>query len=155
MQVELAGRSWLTGQLVRSGLEVARPERDRGIDLIVYRDRADEGDQRFTAYPIQMKAAMSEVFSLDPKYEYIPRLIMVYVWHLWKSSKTICYAMTYPEALQIAEEMGYTKTASWMTGAKTHKRGYSTTKPSKRLKLLLRSHLMTPRKWEDLVNDSI
>lgn len=31
--VELAGRNWLASELLRAGLEVARPERDRGIDL--------------------------------------------------------------------------------------------------------------------------
>lgn len=40
--VELAGRNWLASELLRAGLEVARPERDRGIDLIAYVD-LDEG----------------------------------------------------------------------------------------------------------------
>jgi hypothetical protein len=32
--VELAGTNWLMSQLLHLGLEVAKPERDRGIDLI-------------------------------------------------------------------------------------------------------------------------
>ncbi|MHB2036215.1 MAG: hypothetical protein ACYCPW_05680 [Nitrososphaerales archaeon] len=43
--VELAGRNWLTSELLKAGLEVARPERDRGIDLIAYVDRG--GGRKF------------------------------------------------------------------------------------------------------------
>jgi hypothetical protein len=32
--VELAGRNWLVSQLIQGGIEVARPERDCGVDLI-------------------------------------------------------------------------------------------------------------------------
>lgn len=64
--VELAGRNWLASELLGSGIEVARPERDRGIDLIAYVDR-DARVGNFVACPIQMKAATNAVFSLDPK----------------------------------------------------------------------------------------
>jgi len=47
--VELAGRHWLTSQLLRADLEVALPERDRGIDLIVYAD-LDEQMGDFVAW---------------------------------------------------------------------------------------------------------
>ena len=56
--VELVGRNWLTVQPLQAGLEVARPERDRGIDLIAYRDLDEK--QQFLAYPIQMKAFLNE-----------------------------------------------------------------------------------------------
>src|SRR5438876_7603876 len=36
--VELIGRHHLTAELLRAGLEVATPVRDRGIDLIAYAD---------------------------------------------------------------------------------------------------------------------
>lgn len=36
--VELLGRNRLIDELLRAGLEVAVPERDRGIDLIAYLD---------------------------------------------------------------------------------------------------------------------
>lgn len=50
--VELAGRNWLASQLFRAGLEVARPERDRGIDLIAYLDMDKSGRFAPTAiYP--------------------------------------------------------------------------------------------------------
>lgn len=45
--MELIGRILLVGELLRDGLEVALPERDRGIDLIAY----VEGDQ--TGVPLR------------------------------------------------------------------------------------------------------
>src|SRR5688572_10625974 len=103
--VELAGRHWLTSQLLRAGLEVAQPERDRGIDLIVYLD-LDEGVGDFLACPIQMKAATDEPFSVQRKYERFRRLLLVYVVNLGDSTRTAAYAMTYPEAAQIVYAMG-------------------------------------------------
>ena len=149
--VELAGRNWLTSELLSAGLEVARPERDRGIDLIVYRDRGVDGKQQFLAFPIQMKAATGEVFSLDPKYQKIPRLILVYVWHLGKPSETKCYALSYEQALSVADTMGWTKTDSWLTGGRNKLRGYSTTKPSIRLQKLLEPYLMDSHSWAQLI----
>lgn len=151
-QVELAGRNWLTSELIRAGLEVARPERDRGIDLIVYRDRGMDDKREFLAYPIQMKAATKEVFRLDPKYEKIPGLILVYVWYLGVSANTKCFAMTYTEALDIADEMGWTATPSWIKGGRHKRRGYSTTKPSKRLRPLLTPFEMDSTKWWSLTS---
>ena len=40
---ELVGRNFLVSELLRAGLEVARPERDRGIDLVAYVDLDPEG----------------------------------------------------------------------------------------------------------------
>ena len=34
---EIVGRNYLVSQLVRDDLEVAKPERDRGVDLIMSR----------------------------------------------------------------------------------------------------------------------
>jgi hypothetical protein len=128
------------------GLEVARPERDRGIDLIAYLD-LDERVGSFLACPIQMKAATGAVFSLDPKYAKFPRLILAYVWGLGDSSQTRCFALTYAEALGIANEMGWTRTASWLTGGRNKRPGYSTTAPSGRLRALLTAFQMNPEKW--------
>lgn len=33
---EVLGRTWFTAELVRAGIEVARPERDIGVDLLAY-----------------------------------------------------------------------------------------------------------------------
>jgi hypothetical protein len=144
--VELAGRSWLASQLMRSGIEVARPERDRGIDLIAYVDR-DTRIRNFIACPIQMKAATGAVFSLDPKYAKFPGLVLAYVWNLGNPSSTTCFALTYREALGIARKMGWTKQPTWLTGGKSGKRRYSTTNPSKRLRSLLAAYKMDADKW--------
>src|ERR1700681_4201880 len=120
--VELAGRSWLASELLRSGIEVARPERDRGVDLIAYVDR-DARVGNFVACPIQMKAATNAVFSLDPKYAGFPGLVLAYVWNVGNPSYTKCYALTYAEALTVGRKMGWTRTASWLKGGNTGKRG--------------------------------
>ena len=71
--IELLGRNRLVSELLRAGLEVAVPARDRGIDLIAYLDLIDPQDeakdpasagrvQRFAARPIQMKAASQQSF---------------------------------------------------------------------------------------------
>jgi len=151
--VELAGRNWLASELMRAGIEVARPERDRGIDLIAYVD-LDERIGDFTACPIQMKAATDQVFSLDPKYAKFPGLILAYVWNLADSSKTKCFALTYEEALGVAQKMEWTETASWRHGGSKGKPGYSTTRPSKRLRALLAPYEMSTDKWWQKVNKS-
>lgn len=148
--VELAGRNWLASELLRAGLEVAKPERDRGIDLIAYLD-LDQAIGNFLACPIQMKAATGSVFSLNPKYAKFPQLILAYIWNLGDSSKTKCFALTYSEALAIANEMGYTKTDSWQTGGRNKIPGYSTTAPSARLRELLAPFEMNPEKWRNKI----
>jgi len=77
--IELVGRSQLTSELLRAGLEVALPLRDRGIDLVAYADTGD-GVTAFTAVPIQMKAASERSFSIDRKYDKFPNLLHAYVW---------------------------------------------------------------------------
>lgn len=147
--VELAGRNWLISQLLQAGLEVARPERDRGIDLIAYLD-VDKKLRDFISCPIQMKAASNRSFGLDPKYKRFHRLLLVYVWHVDESAKTVAFAMTYAEALSVARRMGWTRTASWKNGAAGGKRGYSVTtvSDSGKLRLLLEPFKMTPEAWE-------
>jgi hypothetical protein len=151
--VELAGRNWLASELMQAGIEVARPERDRGIDLIAYLDR-DVRIGKFIACPIQMKAAQRQVFSIDPKYAKIPGLVLAYIWNLGNESTTRCFALTYPEALAVARKMRYTKTASWRTGAGSQRRGYTTTRPSKDLQRLLAEYEMDAVKWMQKVKVS-
>lgn len=124
---------------------MARPERDRGIDLIIYRDLDESG--RFLSRPIQIKAASGESFGLNPKYSKFPDLLLVYIWHLSFLDDTLCFGLSYQEALGIMKEMGYANTESWLTGARGKRRGYSTTKPSKRLKKLLEPYEMTVDRW--------
>ncbi len=53
--IEIIGRNWLISELYRSGIEVARPERDHGVDLIAFIDLDQSG--RFVGRPIQLKAS--------------------------------------------------------------------------------------------------
>jgi hypothetical protein len=141
--VELAGRNWLTSELMRAGIEVARPERDRGIDLIAYLDQDKRG--HFVARPIQMKAASRASFGLDEKYAKFPNLLLVYVWNLGADSpKDIkCFALTYGHAKKI---LNYYR---W-TGPKG-KRRFATSHPSEELRDSLKQYEMTySEKWDKL-----
>jgi hypothetical protein len=138
--IEVIGRGHLIAELLRAGLEIAEPVRDRGIDLIAYSD-LDARLPRFVACPIQMKASTVEAFALDAKYAAFPNLIIAHVWHIGDSKTPVTYALTYAESLAIAEQLGWTVTASWEQGA------YTSTRPGKRLKSLLMPHEMTPAKW--------
>lgn len=144
--IELAGRHRLISELLLSGLEVAMPVRDRGIDLIAYADLSAQVE-RFVARPIQLKAASSTTFAVDQKYRKISGLIIAYVWNLECPEKAATYALSYSEAEGIAEAMGWTSTASWLKGS------YSNTRPGEKLIGLLRQHLMTPDKWWEKVTE--
>lgn len=150
--VELAGRHWLTSQLLRADLEVALPERDRGIDLIVYADLDEQMDD-FVACPIQMKAASGRAFTLEPKYQKFRRLLLVYVWNLDDPANTTAYALTYAEALGVADAMGFTKTDSWLAGGRAQKRGYGVPRvnPGSRLHELLQPFRMSADQWRTKV----
>ena len=152
--VEIAGRNWLTYQILLGGLEIARPEKDRGIDLIVYADSGPEL-RRFLACPIQMKAASRTTLSLHPKYEKFPNMLLVYVWNLFDSTQTGCYASSYKEALDIAGRLGWIKTNSWITGGRHGIRGYTTTRVSIEATRLLQPYLMTPDRWTERVRSMV
>jgi hypothetical protein len=138
---ELLGRHRLAGDLLRAGLEVALPSRDRGVDLIAYVD-IDEGAQRFVARPIQMKVASRRSFGIWKKYLKIHELIFAFVWHLDGVGTPETYALTCAEAIEVGERMGWTTKASW-----TQHGGYGTTNPGQKLLDHLAPHLMTPDKW--------
>lgn len=138
--VEVLGRNQLTEELLRAGLEVSLPVRDRGIDLIAYADLAAVV-KTFVARPIQMKAATGMSFGLDRKYANFPGLLIAYVWHIAEPDAAVTFALTYAEALDVARRMGYTKTESWRRGT------YVNTRPGGRLRRLLEPYRMSPRKW--------
>ncbi len=142
--VELLGRQRLMGELLRDGFEVAVPARDRGVDLIAYADLSRQV-VRFAARPIQMKAFTTSGFSVAQKYTRIADLLLAYVWHLGDSQMAVTYALPYPEAVKVAEAMGWTETPSWEKGE------YSTTAPSKRLLTLLEPHRVVLGRWWTLV----
>jgi hypothetical protein len=128
--IEILGRNRLIDELMRAGLEVSQPIRDRGIDLIAYAD-LDIRISSFVACPIQMKAASGRSFSINAKYEKFPNLIHASVWGLDGSVSPATYAFTQDEVLCIATEMGYTTTASWKAGA------YSCQQPGRKLIALM------------------
>ena len=142
--VELLGRNRLVSDLLRAGLEVALPARDRGVDLIAYADLS-RNVRRFVARPIQMKAAVGKSFSIDRKYARIRDLVYAYVWFVGEPERTQVFALAYSQSIEIAKRMGYTKTASWKRGR------YVATRPGRRLHLLLEPYRMTPKKWWGLV----
>ena len=141
---EILGRNRLISEILQSGLEVAIPQRDRGIDLIAYKDFSDKTD-KFVAKPIQMKASTNQSFKLLTKYSKFRDLIIAYVWNINDEKNCVTYALTYDEAYKICKEMGWTKTLSWKNG------GYGTTKPSKKLVSLLKPYQMSPEKWWDKI----
>ncbi|MFE7299875.1 hypothetical protein [Streptomyces sp. NPDC057579] len=69
---EVLGRSWLTTELIRSGVEVARPERDIGVDLITYTSGAT------WMLPIQLKTVGLNGLTVFRKYVEEP-VALVYV----------------------------------------------------------------------------
>lgn len=139
--IEIIGRNWLINDLVKAGLEVATPIRDHGIDLIVYADK-DEQVRSFTACPIQMKAASKRSFAVSQKYGQFPNLLLAYIWYLGDPKLTRAYALTFDEAVSIAEALGWTCTQSWIVQG-----GYSTSNPNGKLISLLSPYAMTSERW--------
>lgn len=146
--VELAGRNWLASELLRAGIEVARPERDRGIDLIAH---IDDRPPIFVARPIQMKASAREAFALYPRYSQFPGIILAYVCNVGAPSQTKCFALTYQEAFEIADAMGWTGTNSWKRGGKRGHPGYSTSQPPARLREMLTPFQMDAETWQQKI----
>lgn len=135
--VEIAGKHLLISRLVAAGFEVAEPLRDKGIDLIVYRD---EG--KFHASPLQMKASTHESFSLDRKYEKFSNLLIAYVWNVNKGDKGEVYLMKFDQAMKVMEAKGYSKTESWI------KHGYYFVRDAGReLKGLLEPYRVGAQNW--------
>jgi hypothetical protein len=94
--VEILGRNRSVDELLIAGLEVALPQRDRGIDLIAYVDLAAVTSM-FAAVPIQMKAASSRAFSINSKYANISNLVIAYMWGLQAPDHAKSFALTYPK----------------------------------------------------------
>jgi hypothetical protein len=143
--VELLGRHRLMNELLRDGLEVAVPARDRGVDLIAYADLSLQV-ATFAARPIQMKAFTTSGFSAVRKYTKIADLVMAYVWHLGGAESAVTFALPYAEVVKVAESMGWTTTSSWLDGG-----AYTTTSPSQKLLGLLEQYRMGTGKWWALV----
>lgn len=148
--VEIVGRNKLINELLKAGIEVSLPIRDRGIDLIAYIDIDIENElQSFVACPIQMKAATERRFSLNKKYEKFKNLLLTFVWHVNDPNSNIIYALTYSEAFKMAEEMGWTNTNNWQERGK-----YSSTNPGRKIVNLIEQYKMTPEKWRKKVKNT-
>jgi hypothetical protein len=140
--VELLGRNRLIDELLRAGLEIALPLRDRGVDLIAF---ADVSMAAFAACPIQMKAWSGRGFSIDAKYARFPNLLLAHIWYVDSPEDEVTFALTYLEGLAVADAMGWTKTASWRKGI------YTSTAPDAKLRELLEPHRMNPDSWRQKV----
>ena len=143
--IELLGRNRLVNELLRANLEVALPLRDRGVDLIAYvdlRTALDDLDS-FVACPIQMKAATGASFGVWSKYGKFPNLILAFVWYIDDPERTVTYALTHQESVDVATRMGWTSSNSWNNG----RGAYSTTNPSSKLQELLEPYRMTRLAW--------
>jgi len=143
--VEILGRNVLIAQLVAAGIEVALPIRDRGVDLIVYAELA-EYTKRFSAVPIQMKAASKASFGINRKYERITNLILTYVWGVRQSTEAAVFALTYAQAVAVARKVGYTETPSW-----TKDGYYVNNNPGKNLRGFLEPYRMSSERWRQVV----
>ena len=106
-QIELIGRAALETQLITRGFEVARPARDKGIDLLVF---LDEPAKPFAALPIQMKAYTGTPFGVWRKYERMKGLVFVYIWNILTEPRF--FVMTYSEAAGLIPA-ARKQTSSW------------------------------------------
>ena|SRR5258708_344035 len=104
--VEIAGRNWLVSQLIQCGVEVAKPERDKGVDLIAYVET-----QRFKACRIQIKVSTDSAFvAYREKYS---GMLMVYIWHIDDSQRTVAFAMNALQARRIVKANEWDQNDCW------------------------------------------
>ena len=140
-QIGLIGKHILIADLFAANFEVAEPLRDRGIDLIAFRDGTD--GEEFEARPIQLKTSSVETFELYSKYERFTDLRIVYVWKAKNPVDAEFYCLAYPEAIDVLKSMkhaGYS-----ILKEKGH---WVTTKPSEPLKNALKSfQVNVPEDW--------
>jgi len=95
-----------------------------------------------------MKAATGRAFSISAKYGKFPNLIHAYVWNI--SSSAEIYALNQSEAIAVADEMGYTKTESWLAGEY-----YANTRVGERLRALIERFRMTPELWHAKISSAM
>ncbi|MFE3557294.1 hypothetical protein ACFXKW_20865 [Streptomyces sp. NPDC059193] len=102
---EVLGRSWLTTELIRSAVEVARPERDIGVDLIAYTSGAT------WMLPIQLKTIGLTGLTVFRKYVDEP-VALVYVLlgdrdgGFAGRTETTAYLLTPEEAWELPTALG-------------------------------------------------
>lgn len=99
-QIELIGNGLLEAELIKRGYEVARPNRDLGIDLIVYTNGIEAP---FSAVPIQVKNSTKTAFGAFRKYEKFQNLIFAYVWNVL--DKPRFFIMTYEDTVTFVPDL--------------------------------------------------
>jgi hypothetical protein len=134
--VEVRGQEWVAAAIRDAGFVTARGE--RGI-LTVH---AASDDKAPAVRQVRVYSASDAAFPIKTKHNDGPDALLVWVWHIGDPERTRAYAMTYGEALAIAEKKGWTQTNSWRDG------GWSTTRPDRELLALLEPYGMTPEKWK-------
>jgi hypothetical protein len=108
-QIELIGTAALTAVLVREGFEIARPLRDRGVDLVVYSDALSARSP--SAILLQVKAHSEtglEVFR--EKYQKFPALVYAVVWQALSQPRYFLF--DHDEAVALIPEASR-QTPSW------------------------------------------
>jgi hypothetical protein len=80
------------------------------------------------------------------KYERFRDLLLCYVWNVASPADVRIFALFYPEAVTIADKLGYTKTRSWLV-----KGGWSVSNPGRELRDLLAPYEMQPPLWRDKI----
>jgi hypothetical protein len=106
-QIEYIGTAALTAALIREGFEIARPIRDRGIDLIVFSDSPGEP---FAAIPIQVKAHSGAALAVHRKYEKFVGLVHAVVWQALTEPRYFLFDND--EAISLVPERSR-QTSSW------------------------------------------
>lgn len=144
-QVEIIGRNLLISLLTSDGIEVALPARDKGIDLIAYTDINHVG--KFSAIPIQLKAASNKSFSINRKYSKIPNLLMAYVWDVHDPLNSNTYIMTYEQAVEIASSQNYTRTPGYIANGV-----WVSNKPSRNLLIELEKYRYYPGRLASILD---
>jgi hypothetical protein len=98
-QIELIGVAALTAALIREGFEIARPLRDRGVDLVLFSDDS----ARCSAILIQVKTHSEtglEVFR--ERYAKFPGLVYAMVWQALSQPRYFLF--DYAEAVALIPE---------------------------------------------------
>lgn len=91
------------------------PSRDRGIDLVAYRDL---GVRHFIAKPIQMRSFWREGIYLERKLAKFPDLILVLVLYVGDPAQQVIYALPCRDAIKLIDgrRLKWSKRGSFYRG---------------------------------------
>ncbi|MGE3913826.1 MAG: hypothetical protein AB7K36_31070 [Chloroflexota bacterium] len=152
VEVAELGRDRVIAELQQAGLAVSRPTQHQpGAHLIAYAELATTPPTTVPR-PLRVQAASQSSFRVLRWWNNLERVILVYTWHVAAPDQSVSFALTYAEAAQIVERMGWHHSASWRVHG-----GYGTTnaEPNRRLRDLLEPYRMTPRAWRDKIASTL